>query len=130
MSGNAEELRSVITFTTETSEPGSSSSGDGRRHGDSLDVGDCRWASEQSDIGRERGLQTRFALLALDRLDQGRLLAADVCSGASVQVDVERVAGTAGVFTDETGFVRFVDGLLDVRGFLVELSSDVDVRWG
>jgi hypothetical protein len=47
-----------------------------------------------------------------------------------VQVDVEVVARVAGVFANEPGLVGLVDGLLDVRGFLVEFTANVDVRCG
>lgn len=46
-----------------------------------------------------------------------------------MEVDVKVVSRVASVFADQTCFVCLVDGLLDVRGFLVELSSDVDVCW-
>jgi hypothetical protein len=44
-----------------------------------------------------------------------------------MQVDVEVVSRVTGVFTDKTGLVSFVDGLLNVGCFLVEFSSDVNV---
>jgi hypothetical protein len=51
----------------------------------------------------------------------------DVGTGASVQVDVKVVAGSAGILSDETGGIGLVDGLLNVRCFLVEFTSNVDV---
>lgn len=127
VSTDAEHLGSRVPLSTESSEPRSSSSGDGRGDRDSLDVGDGGRASEKTNIGREGGLQSGLSLFALDGLDQSRLLSTDVSTSASVEVDIERVSGSAGVLADKAGLVRLIDGLLDVRAFLVELSSDVDV---
>ena len=44
-----------------------------------------------------------------------------------MDINVKIVSGTAGVFPNETGLVRFVDGLLKVRGFLEEFTTDIDV---
>jgi len=46
-----------------------------------------------------------------------------------MEVDIEIVTRVAGVFTDQTGFVGFIDSLLNVGCFLVEFSSDVDVSY-
>jgi hypothetical protein len=97
--------------------------------GDGLDVGDGRRTSEQPDISGERRLEPRLALFPLDRLDQSRLLSTNVRSGTPVQVDVEIVPGTTGVLADQARLVGLVDGLLNVGGFLVEFSSDVDVSY-
>lgn len=98
-----------------------------RGDSDGLDVGDGRRASEQPDISGERRLEPGLALFPLDRLDQGRLLSTDVRSGTPVQVNVEIVPGPTGVLADQARLVGLVDGLLDVGGFLVEFSSNVDV---
>lgn len=45
----------------------------------------------RTHVGREGGLQARLALLALDGLDQCRLLPADVGSGAPQHEDIEGV---------------------------------------
>jgi len=130
VSGDTEDLCSRVSLTTETSEPRSSTTSDSWGNSDGLNVGDGRWASEQSDIGRERGLQSWFTLLTLNRLDQGSFLSTNVSTGTSVKVDVKCVSGTASVFADESSFVSLVDGLLKVGCFLVEFSSDVNVGCG
>lgn len=117
----------MVSLTTERGEPSATSSRDRRCDGNSLDVGDGRGTAEESDIGRERRLQSGLALLALNGFDEGCLFTADVGTGASVQIDVKVVAGSAGVLSDETGGIGLVDGLLNVRCFLVEFTSDVDV---
>jgi hypothetical protein len=66
-------------------------------------------------------------LLALDGLDQGRFFTTNIGAGSTMDINVEIVSGTAGVFTNETGLVCFVDGLLQMGGFLEEFTADVDV---
>ena len=54
-----------------------------------LDVVDDGRLAEQPDLDRERRLVARLAALALDRLEERRLLAADVGAGAAPDLDVE-----------------------------------------
>jgi hypothetical protein len=44
-----------------------------------------------------------------------------------VQVDVEVVAGAAGVGAEEASLVGFLDGSGEDGGFVVEFASDVDI---
>jgi hypothetical protein len=60
-----------------------------RHVGQRLDVVDDGRLAEQPDLDRERRLVARLAALALDRFEQGGLLAADVGAGATPQLDVE-----------------------------------------
>jgi hypothetical protein len=68
--------------------------------------------------------------LALERLNEGGLLTADVSAHTTVDVDVKVVAGTASVLADQTGLVSLLDGALQNSGLVVELTTDVDVRSG
>jgi hypothetical protein len=72
---------------------------------------------------------TRETECTFDGLDQGSFLATDVGTSATVDVDVKVVSGATGVFTDESSTVGFVDCLLDMRSFLVELAADVDISY-
>lgn len=106
----------------------------------------------RTHISRERRLQAGLALLALDGLDQRRLLPADVSPSAPHHKDVEGVPRATGVLPQQPGLVRLPDGHLrrgqrvgtggthrrkrpagplaahlQVGGLIVELSSDVDV---
>jgi hypothetical protein len=81
------------------------SSGDG----DALDVVDRGRAAVEADIGRERRLQARLALLAFEAFQQGRLFAADIGAGAVVDVDVE-VPAVDVVLADQLGLVGLLDG--------------------
>ena len=61
-----------------------------RQHVDErLDVVDDRRLAEQPDLDRERRLVARLAAVALDRVEDRRLLAADVGAGAADDRDVE-----------------------------------------
>merc|ERR1719192_1963311 len=64
---------------------------------------------------------------ALQRLDEGRLLPADVGAGAAVHEDVKVVAGPAGVLSEKTLRVRLLNGHLQVRRLVIEFSTHVDV---
>ena len=57
-----------------------------------LDVVHDRRLAEEPDLDRERRLVARLAAIALDRLEERRLLAAHVRAGADAQLDVEREA--------------------------------------
>ena len=60
-----------------------------RRSAEGLDVVDHRWLAEVAALHRERRADARRAPLALERLDQRTLLAADVGAGTDVDLDVE-----------------------------------------
>lgn len=130
MARDTEELGALVSLTAKAGEPASSSAADGRGDGDSLDVGDGGGASEKTDGGGERGLETGLAGLALEGLDERGLLATDVGSGTSVDVNIEIVAGSAGVLANEAVGVGLVDGSLEDGGLLDEFTSDVDVGGG
>ncbi len=56
---------------------------DGGHVDERLDVVDDRRLAEQADLDRERRLVARLAAVALDRLEERRLLAADIGAGAA-----------------------------------------------
>lgn len=124
---DTEQLGTSVPFTTERREPAGTTAHDGRSHGDGFDVGDSAGATEGTDGGGERRLQTRLAGLAFEGLDEGGLLTANIGTGTTVDVNVVVVAGSAGVLTDLTGLVGFVDGALEDGGFMVEFTTNVDI---
>jgi hypothetical protein len=90
-------------------EPVGAAAQDGRRDGDRLDVVDRRRAAVEADVGRERRLQARLALLAFEAFEQRGLLAADVGAGA---VDARRgrsPSRAARVLADQPGVIGLVD---------------------
>ena len=127
VAGDVEELGAGIPGPSEGEEPFATAAADGRSDGDRFHVGDRRRAAKDAHIGRKRGLESGFALLPFQRLDEGRLFAADVSAGSAVHENVEIVAGTAGVLADEAVLVRLLDGDLDVGRLVVKLAADVNV---
>lgn len=128
VTADAEQLGALVAFAPEAREPRGTASADGGGDSDRLDVSDGRRASEQSNVSGEGRLETRLALLALQTLNQRRLLSADVRPSPTMEVHVEAVPRTTGVFSNEPSLVGLVDGLLDMRRLLEELTTDVDVR--
>ncbi len=60
-----------------------------RRDGDALDVVDGRRRAVKADVGGERRLQPRLALLAFETFQHRGFFAADVGAGAVVHEEVE-----------------------------------------
>jgi hypothetical protein len=60
-------------------------------------------ATEDTDVGGERRLQPGLTGLALNTLNERRLLTADIGTSASVNVDIKIESGAAGVLADEAG---------------------------
>ncbi len=95
-----------------------------------LDVVDQRRAAVEALDGRERRLQARVAALALERVEQRRLLAADVGAGAAVDDDADVDAGAEDVVAEVAGGVGLGDGGVEAVGDLGVLAADVDERTG
>ena len=127
MTRDTEQLGTGVAGATESSEPLASTSQDGGGNGDSLDVGNGGGATEETDISGEWGLQARLSSLTLDRLDQGGLLTADIGTGATVNVHIEIISRTASVLSDQSGLVSLINGDLEVRSLVVELSTNINV---
>mmetsp|Transcript_9730 Transcript_9730/g.39603 ORF Transcript_9730/g.39603 Transcript_9730/m.39603 type:complete len:528 (-) Transcript_9730:20-1603(-) len=124
---DGEQLGAGVVLAAERVEPARAAAQDRRRDGDGLDVGHRRRAAEDADVRRERRLEPRLALLALERLDERRLLAADVRPRAAVQVDVVVVARPARVLAEQARRVGLVDRLVEDDGLVEVLAADVDV---
>ena len=90
--------------------------GDDPRHvGERLDVVDQRRPAVEALDRRERRLQARVAALALERVEQRRLLAADVGAGAAVDDQLEVAVAAEDVLAEVARLVGFGDrGVEDV----------------
>ena len=84
------------------------------RDRDALDIVDRGRAAIEPRAGRERRLEARLALLALQALDHRGLFAADIGARAAVEEDVEVVARAAGVLAEQPGVIGLVDGFWKV----------------
>ena len=91
-----------------------------------LDVVDRGRAAVQADIGRERRLQPRLALLALEAFEKRGLFAADIGAGAMGDVEVERPAVDV-VLADQLGLIGLIDRGLQMLALADELAAHVDV---
>ena len=124
-----EMLKSLVPILfgpAEAGEPAGAAAQDVGRDGDRLDVVDRRRAAVEAHIGRERRLQPRHALLALEAFEQRRLLAADIGAGAVVDDEVE-IPAVDVVLADEAGVVGLVDRRLQRLALADVLAADVDV---
>ncbi len=90
-----------------------------RHRRDRLDVVDQRRRGVEAGDGRERRLRARLAALALERLEQAGLLAADVRAGAAVDHDLD--------VAEDAGGARLVERALHRLGLGEVLAADVDV---
>ena len=100
-----------------------------RQHVDQrLDVVDERRAAEQADLDGERRLVAGLAPVALDRVEDRRLLAADVGAGAAADLDVEGAArGPSRRRRGSPAARATVDGVLQARRARRVLAPQVDV---
>eukprot|EP01139_Manchomonas_bermudensis_P011216 Amastigsp_a342364_35.p2 type:complete len:301 gc:universal Amastigsp_a342364_35:929-27(-) len=128
MPADAEELGATVVGRAKARKPVAAAPPDRGRHGNGLDVRHGRGAAPGADVGGERRLEARLALLALERLDEGGLFAADVGAHPAVGVDVERVARAARVLSQEPRLVRLGNGAVERLGLAIELAAHVDVR--
>jgi hypothetical protein len=95
--------------------------------GERLDIVDDRRAAVETDDGRERRPQARLGALALERLQERRLLARLVGAGAAVHVDLAVVPAAQDVRAQEPPGAGLGDRGLEHGGDVLELAADVDV---
>ena len=90
--GDRVDLRAGALLGAHAPEPVAAAQHDGGHAGDGLDVVDHGGRGVEARGGRERRLEPGLAAAALERVEQRRLLAADVGARAGVHDDVEVVA--------------------------------------
>ena len=102
---------------------------DDRRHvAQRLDVVDQRRPLVQALVGGERRLQARVAALALQRVQQAGLLAADVRAGAAVQHQRDGVLGAEDAVAQVAAVVGLADRRVEDLGLELVLAADEDER--
>ena len=125
--GQCEEPGARRTAGTERGEGRAAVVHDPGDVGHRLDVVDDRGLAVEPDGGGEvRRLDAGEAALALERLEERRLFAADVGAGTRVHDDVDRKARVEDLRTDGTVRIRVVHGLLHPLEPEGELPADVD----
>src|SRR3546814_6296448 len=101
MTANLGGLVALVVLPPDGREPRSAPPQDGWGDRDRFDIVDRGRATVKADSCRERRLQARLALLALQAFDLGGLLAADIGARAAMDEDFEIIARAAGVLADE-----------------------------
>ena len=79
-----------------------------------------------ADVGGEGRLRRGLAALALHRVDEGRLLAADERAGAELDLDVEAEVRAEDVLAEQAARARLVDRHLEAGDRERILRADVD----
>ena len=121
-----EQLESRRLLGAELLEPLGAVADDRRQVGDRLDVVDDRGSAVEAGDRGERRLETRLAAAALERVEQRRLLAADVGARTRVDHDVEVEARAEDVLAEEPGGVGLAYGARDPTDDVRNLAADVD----
>src|SRR5262249_57514633 len=99
-----------------------------RRHPcEGLDVVQQRRPLVQTLGLDQRRAITRLGAMLLDRLDQRRLLAADIAAGALEDLQLERLAGPHDIGPDDPQLPRPADLRLDGADLVEVFMPDVDV---
>ena len=95
--------------------------------GDGLDVVDDGGPGVQALGRRERRLQARLAAAALEGVEEGRLLAADVGAGPRVDGDVDVVVAPGpAALADQPGLARLADRREEAPVDVDDLAAQVD----
>src|SRR6476659_10499974 len=123
-----DHLRPGGLLGPELAEPIRASHDDVRDVHQRLDVVDHGRRCEEALDGRERRAQPRLTAEALERVEQRRLLAADVRAGPPMQHRVDALAGPLDVGAEVPGRVRLGDRSLQDDALPQVLAADVDVR--
>ena len=128
MPGDAEELGADVVGRPMPENQLRAAAQDGRRNRDRLpDVVDGRGAAIDAHARRERRLQARHALLALQDFEQRRLLAADIGAGTVMDDDIEVPAVRALFLPINSGLIRLIDARCSPSRSADELAPNVDV---
>src|SRR5439155_20788151 len=82
--------------------------------------------AEEARLHRERRLVARLAALPLDRVEERRLLAADVGAGAAADLDVEAEPLPQDIVAEEAAGPGLLDGALQALDRQRVLAADID----
>ena len=124
--GDRDDLGPRRLLGAEALEPIGAVGDDARHVGERLDVVDQRRPAVEALHGGEGRLEARVAALALERVEQRRLLAADVGAGAAVDDQLEVAVAAEDVLAEVAGLIRFGDGGVEDVGLGVVLAADED----
>src|SRR5918994_2118943 len=126
VAGDAEQLGAGRLLRAHGAEPVDALADDPGHGGHRLDVVDGGRGPVEALDGRERGAQLGLAALALQRRQQGRLLAADVGPGATVHDQVQVEPGALDVAAQQPLVVGGVDRRVQPAARPAALAPQVD----
>src|SRR4051794_27449460 len=126
MTGDTKELRARIVGAPDAGKPRGTASQYVRHLRNRLDVVHRGRAAIESHIGRERRLEARLALLALETFEQCGFFTANIGAGTMMDVEIE-IPAVPVVLADELRLIGLVDGGLQALALTNELAADVDV---
>src|SRR5262249_43283777 len=126
VAGDAEELGAGVVGPANAGEPGGAAAQDVGDLRNRLHVVDRGGAAIEAYVGRERRLEPRLTLFALEAFEQRRLLAANVGAGAVMEVEVE-VPAVHVAFADQPRVIGLIDRRLQPFALAHEFAADIDV---
>src|SRR6185437_3629517 len=112
VTGHRKDLRAAVVRQAEVGKPLAAVADDPRHGGKRLGVVDRRRLAVHPEARRERRLEARHALLAFERLEQRRFLAADVGAIAVTVVKMEAEVAAEDVVAEEARGIRLLDRFL------------------
>src|SRR5690606_11370409 len=128
VAGHGEDLRAARLRRTHLREPLAAIAHDRRNGCEALGIVDRRRLAVEPEVRRERRLEARHALLALEGLEQRGLFAADVGAGAEEGIEVKIDGRAEQSLAEIARVVRFLERLLEaVERLVLELAADVVV---
>mmetsp|Transcript_4070 Transcript_4070/g.8194 ORF Transcript_4070/g.8194 Transcript_4070/m.8194 type:complete len:343 (+) Transcript_4070:92-1120(+) len=127
MSRNRKELGTAVIFTAKRSKPRGTTTQNCRRDCNGFHIGDRRRTSKDTYAGGEWRLETRLALLTLETLDKSRFFTANVGTSSTVQINIKIISGSAGVLSNQTRAVGFVNGFIHDNRLIKIFSTNVNV---
>ena len=129
MTGHRELRCATGPFRTQCGKPRRTLVHNRGNAGDTLGVVDCCRLPVQAEVRRERRFEAWPSLLALERFDQRRFFAADICTRADEAMNIDVDATALHVLAKQAGVVGFFHRSFETREWLVhELATHVVVR--
>ena len=126
VAGDRDDLRARRALGPELLEPIRAVHDDVRDVAERLHVVDQRGPLVETLVGRERGLQAGIAPLALERVEERRLLAADVRPGPAVHDEVAREVRPQDPLARVPARISLRESGVEDVGLLLVLAPDVD----
>ena len=100
MARNLEQLRAMVVLTTKAFEPSGTAPQDRWHDRDTFHIVDRSGATVKPCTCRKRRFQAGLALFAFKAFDHRGFFAANICTSAAMNKDVEVITGLGGVLAE------------------------------